>query len=656
MTQRSSEHDWDDERLTAAFVSAFDKPAPAGLVERTMAATREPAPAAAPRWAALAGRWRLAGLAVSLVVTVSAVIAVAAIPHGSGGPQPAFRTYDSGTFHFTYPGSWDIHTNLPATTGFGSTVAILGTLPIDPACGDLDINCYYQEKLQPGTLSVVVGTATTAATTLLDTPLQASDTRTTVDGLPAIFSDRGHVVGDYYESDLSIGWRIATPRSLSDMVTVDASIRGPGTETMRGQVEALIASFGFDGPPRPTIPTGSAAAGLAERIAVRALESRDRDLRTDYEVPGDEYTVYGCIQSDAWSTSPGQPPTTVDATGSYGASYGPGGWLGGPQEIQCTATIQVVGGAYWKLVFEITAGAGSSQESSSYLETDWLTADGALFQSVGGGSFAASLIDTGPDSARSAARAATIALEQLRGTSDFYACFLPTDGESQAGTITSDPIGDNHYEPTPVTCTTGIEPRADRVAWHVTLDARWTATAGREAGHMVGSFDMDASGIPGPVAVSGDSLSAVPQPPGVTPPPQPAPSSDLSPSVDALGATTLAGHYEMARSGGNWPEAWKLLSPRTQAAIGSLARFTSEEAAYNQAGGTEYVVQEPTQDPDLIATFLGASRTAIEKEADMSRGYLIFISHPNVKGASEGSTGLFVAPLRSGQWRIWIVH
>ena len=40
----------------------------------------------------------------------------------------------------------------------------------------------------------------------------------------------------------------------------------------------------------------------------------------------------------------------------------------------------------------------------------------------------------------------------------------------------------------------------------------------------------------------------------------------------------------------------------------------------------------------------------------MRRGWLIVIQHPEVKAASAGTTGLYVAPLSSGEWRIRIVH
>jgi hypothetical protein len=133
-----------------------------------------------------------------------------------------------------------------------------------------------------------------------------------------------------------------------------------------------------------------------------------------------------------------------------------------------------------------------------------------------------------------------------------------------------------------------------------------------------------------------------------------APSASLS--VDGAMALAAARLYETARAGGQWSVAWALLAGRSQATIGSLASFAAIETAYNAQGGTAFLLQVPTQDANLVATILGASQAAIASEADTSRGYLVFVQHHNVTPASAGTTGLYVAPLRSGGWRIWLVH
>jgi hypothetical protein len=125
---------------------------------------------------------------------------------------------------------------------------------------------------------------------------------------------------------------------------------------------------------------------------------------------------------------------------------------------------------------------------------------------------------------------------------------------------------------------------------------------------------------------------------------------------DAGVAFETALTYEAARAVGKWPIAWPLLSPWSQASIGSEAAFEATETAYNNQGGSEFVVDLPTQDSASIANFLGATSATIAEDAQMDRGFLVLVEHSNVKAASAATTGLFVAPLRSGEWRVWVVH
>ena len=136
------------------------------------------------------------------------------------------------------------------------------------------------------------------------------------------------------------------------------------------------------------------------------------------------------------------------------------------------------------------------------------------------------------------------------------------------------------------------------------------------------------------------------------------PSALASPAVadDLAVALDVATRFETARAAGSWADAWNLLAPVSQVRIGALARFAEGETAYNALGGSRFEIQPPTRDAEMIQPFVGAMRPQIALEADMSRGYLVFIAHPDVRAASAGSTGLFVAPLHSGEWRIWIVH
>jgi hypothetical protein len=107
---------------------------------------------------------------------------------------------------------------------------------------------------------------------------------------------------------------------------------------------------------------------------------------------------------------------------------------------------------------------------------------------------------------------------------------------------------------------------------------------------------------------------------------------------------------------GRWLDAWALLSEYSQRVIGSVAAFEANETAYNDIGGSVFRIEAPTQDPDMEANFLGAAATQIAQQTDMSRGFLIFVIHPDVQAASAGTTGLYLAALSTGAWRVWLVH
>lgn len=139
-------------------------------------------------------------------------------------------------------------------------------------------------------------------------------------------------------------------------------------------------------------------------------------------------------------------------------------------------------------------------------------------------------------------------------------------------------------------------------------------------------------------------------------PPSPSESGATQPADDLATALDLATRYETARAEGRWVDAWNLLAPLSQLRIGTLARFAEGETAYNASGGSTFVIQPPTQDAEQVLLFVGAIRPEIERDADWDRGFLVVISHPEIEAASAGTTMLFVAPLRTGDWRIWIAH
>lgn len=526
--------EWDDERVHEAFAAAFDRTAPAGLVERTLAAAREPAVVAPRHWWSASQRWRVAGLVTTMAVA-GAVFAVAALPNPSGGPAPTsgpgtsvddagFTTYDDGFRHFLYPSAWQIHTLLPATSGFGSTIAVLGTVAVDPSCGGGDLNCLYLQQMQPGTVRVVVGQVSTAPSTIFDIPLQGTDRLTTVGGEPAVEVGPGSDGGLSNGADITFGWEIATPMSPTEVTTIFASIKGPNTDRMHAQVEALIASFGFAGAPLGSIPPGPAGFALAGPAAATAMTWLDLSLRANVSVPAGEPTIYGCIPVEAWQAAKPGSDGVVSLVGHATITIGSSAWLGGPVDVRCEASIQALGTSYWRLNLAVTPTANSSDPGSTYTQADLLAPDGTVVETTEGGALAPSKIELGPGQSLAMARAAHYAMAALAERSDFYACFKSAVGVESTGVITHDPDGVTHYTSVTANCSAQIGPRSDGLAWTMNFLARWPAADGHKSGEMVANVDVDAAGVPEGAVVSGDPLPYGP-PIVSTPSPQSSPAS-----------------------------------------------------------------------------------------------------------------------------------
>lgn len=55
------------------------------------------------------------------------------------------KRVELGGISFDVPISWSVHTDIPATTGRGQLLALIGTLPWGP-CAAFDINCHFRER------------------------------------------------------------------------------------------------------------------------------------------------------------------------------------------------------------------------------------------------------------------------------------------------------------------------------------------------------------------------------------------------------------------------------------------------------------------------------------------------------------------------------
>jgi len=369
---------WSDERLASAYRARFGAVAPEALAAETIAAVRG---GRAPRTRGSIGP-RLSWLGVAAVLAVVAVGTGLALRFGlypgggsvTDGP-PGFKTFKYGDVAFDVPAEWSIR---DASTFFsgGSVIAVVGTVPVNPACGigHVDINCYYEQRLEPGTISIVVGTGAYRGGTIFDAERAAPPTvRTTIAGMPALFTDRGRPAASYYLSDLDLTWEIAQPTSPSAVYRIDVGIRGPGVDEYRRQAEALAASFRSVSPPPALDP---AAAAEVARVALDEAEFSDRSM---WQLAADEVSWYACFDDVAGDVASGE----VDST--------PGEHLAASLPVDCRWSIAPEGTSFWRLELETnwTVGAGNG----TVRETRWLSTDGTAAASTFEGDFPPSSVD-----------------------------------------------------------------------------------------------------------------------------------------------------------------------------------------------------------------------------------------------------------------------
>ena len=123
-------------------------------------------------------------------------------------------------------------------------------------------------------------------------------------------------------------------------------------------------------------------------------------------------------------------------------------------------------------------------------------------------------------------------------------------------------------------------------------------------------------------------------------------------------AVNLVSKLEVARVAGDWAEAWAVLSPLSQARIGSLEAFAALESAYDAKGGG-FVIDDVVDGPFDEATrgYIGSELLddLVGAGGDPSRAWLVYVTHPDEDGASASSVAYLVAEVGAG-WRVWIAH
>lgn len=364
---------WDDDRLGAAFgASDRRRSTPPDLVSGTLAALGTPR-VVVPVWRRLLAP---AAVLVVAVVGLGGGLALIGSPGGSSGlvefrrgPTAELRTLDALEFTFDFPADWLAYAAPLAGSG-GSSIAVLGTQPIEPRCGDkrqVDVNCVFEQPLEPGQIRVFVGTGGYRGGSVLDRPdiENGSTTRLTIGGMPAILDEFDPQPDSFYREDVSLQWSIGRPATLTNVIRIELRAREwpvRGRVNTAAEVQAatqvLVDSFRFT-PPPTLLPSDAAAATEAARAAIRTeADAFARGYLGSTDTT--EVTYLDCL---------GDEP---DVTATTKVSYGPGGYLGGAIDLACTWTIRIETPAIWRL--DLTYDWTVDGRTGRYVESHWIDA------------------------------------------------------------------------------------------------------------------------------------------------------------------------------------------------------------------------------------------------------------------------------------------
>jgi hypothetical protein len=144
-------------------------------------------------------------------------------------------------------------------SSFSHLIAYLATVDVPVPCQTIlrsdstEIDCADRYSLAPDTLAVAITSNGQPGFSISNHP--DGVVPLTIGGLPAYLA-----VTKPSEGILSLAWTLSRPDGPPDnYFQVSATVRGPNSETLRAQLDALIASLRFDPSVAATLPTPSAS-------------------------------------------------------------------------------------------------------------------------------------------------------------------------------------------------------------------------------------------------------------------------------------------------------------------------------------------------------------------------------------------------------------
>lgn len=199
---------------------------------------------------------------------------------------PRVTRFSAMGLSFDVPADWTIYDRMPATTGPGQIIALIGTKPWGP-CEATDVNCHFQDRLGRNEIELEVGIGLMRGDDFCADARDESDLAPRsdgirvaerhylrVDGRPAIATYYSLDTPDYYLSDGWRTWEIAPADTTNVSYRITARWRGPDDQafldaldrmvaTMRlgasGYAEANVRDCGDPFPPGRTLAPGETA-------------------------------------------------------------------------------------------------------------------------------------------------------------------------------------------------------------------------------------------------------------------------------------------------------------------------------------------------------------------------------------------------------------
>jgi hypothetical protein len=212
-------------------------------------------------------------LVVGALIIATIALAIWLRPETSSFQWPSDATrFDNNGISFSYPASWTVNDKLPATTGMGQTIALLGTQRWG-ACAAYDINCHYEQKLDPGAIEVRIERAVAVGGDggfcsyaryrpdlqgRVSTDPQVVETRLfRVLGHPVIYTAYAVNGTDYYLSDEWRQWTIGVSDAGNEVFGIDSRFRGPGVDALHAALDAMVQTVQIGASPYNPPPQGN---------------------------------------------------------------------------------------------------------------------------------------------------------------------------------------------------------------------------------------------------------------------------------------------------------------------------------------------------------------------------------------------------------------